>query len=94
MYIWDHNGSYGPGPRPRITRNQLENKYDLYILTDIDIPWIKDDLRDKPNNRKEMFDAFKNALIKHNRPFIQVSGDLKTRMKIATSEVDKLLIKN
>jgi hypothetical protein len=41
-----------------------------------------------------MFDAFKNALIKHNRPFIQVSGDLKTRMKIATSEVDKLLIKN
>ena len=79
---------------PILEKYAIKNQYDLYILTDIDIPWIKDDLRDKPNNRKEMFDAFKNALIKHNRPFIQVSGDLKTRMKIATSEVDKLLIKN
>ena len=79
---------------PILEKYAIKNQYDLYILTDIDIPWIKDDLRDKPNNRKEMFDAFKNALIKYNRPFIQVSGDLKTRMKIATNEVDKLLIKN
>ena len=79
---------------PLLEKCAIENKYDLYILTDIDIPWIKDDLRDKPNNRKEMFDAFKNALIKYKRPYIQVSGDLKTRMKTAISEVDKLLIKN
>ena len=26
----------------------LENSYDLYLLTNIDIPWVKDDLRDKP----------------------------------------------
>ena len=79
---------------PILEKYTLENQYDLYILTDIDIPWIKDDLRDKPNNRKEMFDAFKNTLIKHNLPYILVSGDLKTRMKVAISEIDKLLIKN
>ena len=79
---------------PILEKYTLENQYDLYILTDIDIPWIKDDLRDKPNNRKEMFDAFKNTLIKHNLPYILVSGDLKTRMKVAISEIDKLLIKD
>jgi len=76
---------------PILDKFALENKYDLYILTDIDIPWIKDDLRDKPNNRKTMFLAFKEALIKYNRPYILVSGDLKTRIKIAILEIDKLL---
>ena len=76
---------------PVLEKYAIENKYNLYILTDIDTPWIKDDLRDRPNNRKEMFLAFKESLIKYNRPYIQVSGDLKTRMKIAITEIDKLL---
>ena len=76
---------------PVLTACELENKYDLYILTDIDTPWVKDDLRDRPNNRKEMFFAFKEALIKYNRPYIQVSGDLKSRIKIATEKIDKIL---
>ena len=40
---------------PVLEKYTLEDKYDLYILTDMDIPWIKDDLRDKPNHRVEMF---------------------------------------
>jgi len=76
---------------PVLEKYAIENKYNLYILTNIDTPWIKDDLRDRPNNRKEMFLAFKESLIKYNRPYIQVSGDLKTRMKIAITEIDKLL---
>jgi NadR type nicotinamide-nucleotide adenylyltransferase len=76
---------------PVLEKYAIENKYNLYILTNIDTPWVKDDLRDRPNNRKEMFLAFKESLIKYNRPYIQVSGDLKTRMKIAITEIDKLL---
>ena len=76
---------------PVLKAYALQNKYDLYILTDIDIPWIKDDLRDRPNNREEIFLAFKKALIKYSRPYIVVSGDLKSRMKIATQEIDKIL---
>ncbi len=79
---------------PVLEKYALENKYDLYILTDIDIPWIKDDLRDRPNNRKEMFLAFKEALIKYNRPYILVSGNLRNRMQIAIFEIDKLLSSN
>ena len=79
---------------PVLEKYALENKYDLYILTDIDIPWIKDDLRDRPNNRKEMFLAFKDALIKYNRPYILVSGNLNKRMQIAIFEINKLLSRN
>ena len=78
---------------PILEKYAIENKYDLYILTDIDISWFKDDLRDRPNNREEMFNAFKQALITHNKPYILVSGNLNNRMKIATKEIDKLLNK-
>ena len=39
-----------------------ENQYDLYLLTYIDTPWEADDLRDRPELRLEMFNAFENAL--------------------------------
>ena len=41
------------------------NHYDLYLLTDIDIPWEKDDLRDKPNEREYSMKIFKDELEKN-----------------------------
>jgi|TARA_B110000037_G_scaffold184087_1_gene212694 NadR type nicotinamide-nucleotide adenylyltransferase len=76
---------------PLLEKYAIQNKYDLYILTDIDIPWVKDDLRDRPNNRKEMFNFFKEALNKYKRPYILVSGDLNVRIQTSTKEIDKLL---
>ena len=64
---------------------------DLYLLTYIDTPWVEDDLRDRPGQRLEMFTAFKNALEKHNRPYILLKGDKATRLKTATRAIDKLL---
>ena len=53
-----------------LERAAIENSYDLYLLTYIDTPWEKDDLRDRPEQRLEMFSAFENALIQHKRPYI------------------------
>ena len=78
---------------PLLEKHAIENKYDLYILTDIDIPWVKDDLRDRPKKREEMFNAFKKTLIKCDKPYILVSGDVDNRMRNATKEIDKLLKK-
>ena len=78
---------------PLLEKHAIENKYDLYILTDIDIPWVKDDLRDRPKKREEMFNAFKKALIKYDKPYVLVSGDVDNRMRNATKEIDKLLKK-
>lgn len=69
----------------------LKNQYDLYFLTNIDTPWEIDDLRDKPNERSEMFDAFETALNIYDRLYIILSGDKKTRLNTAIKAIDKLL---
>jgi len=78
---------------PVLERFALENKYDLYFLTYIDTPWEADDLRDKPHERERMFNAFKNALIKYNRPYITLKGNKKERLQTAIKHVDELLKK-
>lgn len=69
----------------------LENSYDLYLLTYIDTPWEKDDLRDRPDQRMEMFRAFENALIKHKRPYISLIGNKEARLKTATKAINEML---
>lgn len=76
---------------PILEKYALENTYDLYFLTYIDIPWEADDLRDKPNERLQMFEAFKNELIKQNRPFVLLKGNKQQRLKTAVNHIDKLL---
>ncbi|WP_298489215.1 ATP-binding protein [uncultured Maribacter sp.] len=78
---------------PILEKYALENSYDLYLLTYIDIPWEKDDLRDKPNEREKMFLYFKETLEKYNKNFITLKGDKKERLTIAINHIDKLLKK-
>jgi NadR type nicotinamide-nucleotide adenylyltransferase len=65
--------------------------YTLYFLTDIDTPYEQDDLRDRPDQRQEMFDAFKQALKKHKCTYQILSGSIEERMSKAKTCVDKLL---
>tara|TARA_R110001583_G_scaffold44966_1_gene142183 strand:- start:13778 stop:14368 length:591 start_codon:yes stop_codon:yes gene_type:complete len=67
------------------------NTYDLYLLTYIDTPWEKDDLRDRPAERLEMFNAFESALKKYKRPYITLKGDKTTRLNTAIKAIDKIL---
>ena len=69
----------------------LKNQYDLYLLTNIDTPWEADDLRDRPEQREEMYNAFEAALIKYKKPYIKLNGSIKNRLKVAISAIDKLL---
>lgn len=65
--------------------------YDLYLLTYIDVPWAPDDLRDRPNQRVEMFQFFEEALKKSQKPYVLLKGDQTVRLKKAIFEIDKLL---
>lgn len=76
---------------PLLEKYALENTYEMYLLTDIDIPWEKDDLRDKPNERERMFNYFKAALEKYNRDFVILKGDESTRFRTAVFHLNKLL---
>jgi len=88
-----YSEAYYQGWSPEmISHFALENKYDLYLLTYIDTPWEADDLRDRPEQREEMFQLFKNALEINNRPYILLKGSIDRRMKIATTTINTLLI--
>ncbi|WP_047247156.1 AAA family ATPase [Maribacter thermophilus] len=78
---------------PILEKYALANTYDLYLLTYIDIPWEADDLRDKPNEREEMFGYFKETLEKYERNFITLKGNKKERLNCAIEHIDKLLKK-
>ncbi|WP_019669123.1 AAA family ATPase [Eudoraea adriatica] len=78
---------------PVLEKYALQNIYDLYLLTSIDIPWKKDDLRDKPNERERMFLYFKDTLEKYNKNFVILNGDNKKRLSQAIKSIDKLLDK-
>jgi NadR type nicotinamide-nucleotide adenylyltransferase len=82
---------YGGFVSPELEEAAINNSYDLYLLTYIDTPWEEDDLRDRPDQRLEMFNAFENALIKYNRPYILLKGDKKVRLNLAIKEIDKIL---
>ena len=82
---------YGGNCNPLLEKYALKNKYDLYLLTDIDIPWEKDDLRDKPNKRKESFDIFKNELVEKNLPFEVINGTKIERLKKSINSIKKII---
>ena len=82
---------YGGFVDPHLKKAAIENTYDLYLLTYIDTPWEEDDLRDRPDQRIEMFLAFENTLKKHNRPYILLSGSKKERFNKAIKEIDLIL---
>jgi NadR type nicotinamide-nucleotide adenylyltransferase len=82
---------YGGFVNPDLEEAAITNSYNLYLLTYIDTPWEKDDLRDRPELRLEMFNAFEATLKKYKKPYILLKGDRKTRLNKAIIAIDKLL---
>jgi HTH-type transcriptional repressor of NAD biosynthesis genes len=82
---------YGGTVDLKLSKAVAKNKYDLYLLTYIDTPWEEDDLRDRPEQRLEMFTAFENTLKKYKKNYILLKGDKETRLKNATEAIDKII---
>lgn len=64
---------------------------DLYLLTSVDIPWVADNIRDKPQNRVEQFDIFEKALKTYNKPYEIIKGNETERLQNAIKFIDKLI---
>lgn len=84
---------YGGFVEAELDEAAIKNEYDIYFLTYIDTPWEADDLRDRPEQRLQMFTAFENTLKKYNRPYVLLKGDKETRLKKAIEVIDELLAK-
>jgi NadR type nicotinamide-nucleotide adenylyltransferase len=56
---------------------------DLYLLCDVDVPWIADGIRDQPINREAMFSLFRDALAERAARTVVVRGDWNARWTTA-----------
>lgn len=71
--------------------NQIaERKYDLYLLCDVDLPWVEDKLREYPDKkiRRKLFLFYKELMANQSTPWCIISGDYKERVKKAIQFID------
>ncbi len=76
---------------PILERAAQAHTYDLFLLTDVDVPWQKDDLRDRPENREATFQFFETTLKHYNKPYLKISGTKEVRLKRAIALVEELV---
>ena len=75
----------------QIIKASQTHHYDYYFLTNIDVPWEKDNLRDRPNDRDKMFRIFEQQLIKNNTPYTILEGSKQDRLTKAISIINTLI---
>lgn len=71
-----------------------KRKYDLYLLCNIDLPWVKDELREYPDleSRQRLYDLYKSIMIGQPVPWVEISGSDHERLHTAIKAVDDLLM--
>lgn len=67
-----------------------ERKYDLYLLCDVDLPWVEDALREYPDKkiREKLFLIYKELMISQSTPWTIISGDYEERLEKAIRFID------
>lgn len=71
----------------------IKRKYDGYLLCNIDLPWVKDELREYPDEkpRQELFAIYKDLLINQTVPWALISGTNAERTVAAITATNQFL---
>jgi len=76
---------------PDILKKIAERKYDLYLLTNIDIPWVDDPQREHPDKREHFWKIYQEEVAKTGVPFVEISGEREERRKKALEAISNTL---
>lgn len=82
------------GECPQWIVDEAERRhYDLYLLMDMDVPWVEDAQRYQPEEgqRRAFLDRCRRELELRNRPYVVVSGSWDDRWETAERAVARLL---
>lgn len=73
-----------------ILKQIASRQYDYFFLCQIDLPWVKDDLREYPdvNFRKKLFKIYRDLLIHQKTKWSEISGTDTQRLQMAVSIID------
>jgi NadR type nicotinamide-nucleotide adenylyltransferase len=70
-----------------IGREAKARKADLYLLTDIDIPWAADAVRDSAATRAALHGEFSTTLAAYGAHFVAIRGDWDARFAAAEKAI-------
>ena len=72
----------------------VERKYDLYLLCNVDLPWVKDELREYPDlvSREKLYHYYKDIMVNQSVPWIDISGNYEERLNKAIGAVNELIL--
>jgi len=78
---------------PYILDQIKERRYDLYLLCNTDLPWVKDELREYPDlaTREKLYHIYKDIMTNQPVPWVDISGYNEERLKKAIAATDALL---
>ncbi|MDB5202122.1 MAG: ribosylnicotinamide kinase [Ferruginibacter sp.] len=77
----------------RLLTSLASREYDLYLLCDIDLPWVKDELREYPelSERLKIFHHYKESMLAQHKPWKIINGNYDERLQHAIEAVNELL---
>jgi len=89
-HIWMQH-AYGEAPYWLLSV-ELNSQFDLYLVTNIDLPWVQDPLREHPQLRAYFFDKYIHLIQQLQRPYAVISGVGEERVQFAIECINKLMI--
>ena len=66
-------------------------RYDLYLLTYVDIPWQDDPQREHPQRREELYQIYHREMQAQGVPFVEIKGERERRRAAAIQAIDSVL---
>lgn len=67
-----------------------QQRYDLYLLTGIDIPWQPDPQREHPHLREYFYQLYRRELQERNLNFVEIWGNESERLNKAIQAVEAI----
>jgi NadR type nicotinamide-nucleotide adenylyltransferase len=70
----------------------VARNYDAYLLCKPDIPWVRDELREYPDEatRIRLYHYYKDLMIHQSTPWFEIEGGYEERLRKAIEFVEKL----
>lgn len=72
---------------PWIERVARERRGDLYLLMDVDVPWVADSQRDRGDRREEIHALFRGVLDRNGVRYVTIGGSWTERLDRALAVV-------
>lgn len=75
---------------PFILETIETRSYDLYLLCDVDLPWVPDKQREHPHLRRHFFSWYERELQEQGFPYRVIRGEQEKRLQAAIQAVNEL----